>query len=123
MTARIIDGKSIAADLRGKVTDAVHPLRHDRGIVPGLAVVLVGKHAASEVYVRNKAKAVIESGMHAFDQNLPESASEADLLDLIAKLNADARVNGILVQLPLPSAISSHKITWSIDPAKDVDGF
>jgi methylenetetrahydrofolate dehydrogenase (NADP+)/methenyltetrahydrofolate cyclohydrolase len=123
MSARIIDGKTIAADLRGKVTDAVHRLRRDRGIVPGLAVVLVGKNAASEVYVRNKSKAVIESGMHAYDQQLPDSVSEADLLDLIAKLNADARVNGILVQLPLPAQVNAHKVTWAIDPAKDVDGF
>jgi methylenetetrahydrofolate dehydrogenase (NADP+)/methenyltetrahydrofolate cyclohydrolase len=123
MTARIIDGKTISADLRGTVTDAVHRLRRDRGIVPGLAVVLVGKNAASEVYVRNKTKAVTESGMHAFDQNLSESVSEADLLDLIARLNADTRVNGILVQLPLPPQIDAHKVIWAIDPAKDVDGF
>jgi len=123
MVARIIDGKTIAADLRGKVTDAVHRLRRDRGIVPGLAVVLVGKNAASEVYVRNKSKAVTESGMHAFDQHLPEGVSEPDLLDLIAKLNTDPRVNGILVQLPLPPHINSQKIIWAIDPTKDVDGF
>ena len=123
MSARIIDGKAISADLRGKVTDAVHRLRRDRGIVPGLAVVLAGKNAASEVYVRNKSKAVTESGMHAFDQNLPESVSETDLLDLIATLNSDPRVNGILVQLPLPSQISTQKIIAAIDPAKDVDGF
>lgn len=123
MSARIIDGKAIAADLRGKVTDAVHRLRRDRGIVPGLAVVLVGKHAASEVYVRNKTKAVTESGMHAFDQQLPDSVSEAELLDLIGRLHDDARVNGILVQLPLPPQISAHKVIWAVDPAKDVDGF
>src|SRR5450432_1538103 len=109
MTARLIDGKAISADLRGKVTDAVHRLLRDRGVVPGLAVVLVGKNAASEVYVRNKSKAVTESGMHAFDEHLPESVSEADLLDLIAKLNADTRVNGILVQLPLPLQIRSEE--------------
>jgi methylenetetrahydrofolate dehydrogenase (NADP+)/methenyltetrahydrofolate cyclohydrolase len=123
MSARIIDGKAISADLRGKVTDGVHRLRRDRGIVPGLAVVLVGKNSASEVYVRNKSKAVTESGMHAFDEHLPESVSETDLLDLIAKLNADARVNGILMQLPLPLQISSQKIIAAIDPNKDVDGF
>jgi len=123
MPARIIDGKAIAADLRGKVADAVHRLRRDRGIVPGLAVVLVGKNAASEVYVRNKSKAVTESGMHAFDQYLPDSVSETDLLDLIGRFNGDARVNGILVQLPLPTQVNLHKILWAIDPAKDVDGF
>jgi len=84
MTARIIDGKRIAADLRGKVTDAVDRLRRDRGLVPGLAVVLVGSNPASEVYVRNKSKAVTESGMQSFDRNMPERASEADLLDLVA---------------------------------------
>jgi methylenetetrahydrofolate dehydrogenase (NADP+) / methenyltetrahydrofolate cyclohydrolase len=123
MTARIIDGKTISADLRGKVTDAVHRLRRDRGIVPGLAVVLVGKNPASEVYVRNKSKAVTESGMHPFDRHLPESVSEAELLDLIAELNADDQVNGILVQLPVPRQIDPQKIIAAIDPAKDVDGF
>lgn len=123
MTARIIDGKTIAADLRGKVTDAVHRLRRDRGLVPGLAVVLVGKNPASEVYVRNKTKAVAESGMHPFDQNLPESVSAAELLALIARLNADPAVNGILVQLPLPKHIDTQEIIAAIDPAKDVDGF
>ena len=123
MSARIIDGKTISADLRGKVTDAVHRLRRDRGIVPGLAVVLIGKNPASEVYVRNKSKAVTESGMHPFDQNLPESVSAAELLDLISQLNADPRVNGILVQLPLPPQIDPNVIIAAIDPAKDVDGF
>jgi methylenetetrahydrofolate dehydrogenase (NADP+)/methenyltetrahydrofolate cyclohydrolase len=123
MSARIIDGKTISADLRGKVTDAVHRLRRDRGIVPGLAVVLVGKNPASEVYVRNKSKAVTESGMHPFDRHLPETVSEAELLDLIAELNSDVQVNGILVQLPLPPHVDPQKIIAAIDPAKDVDGF
>ena len=123
MTARLIDGKMIAADLRGKVADAVHRLRRDRGFVPGLAVVLVGENPASEVYVRNKSKAVAESGMHAFDQKLPATASETELLDLIATLNADPQVNGILVQLPLPPQIDTHKAIAAIDAAKDVDGF
>ena len=123
MSARIIDGKTISADLRGKVTDAVHRLRRDRGIVPGLAVVLVGKNPASEVYVRNKSKAVAEAGMRAFDRKLPVTTGEADLLKLIAELNADADVNGILVQLPLPKQIDSQKVIAAIDPAKDVDGF
>jgi methylenetetrahydrofolate dehydrogenase (NADP+) / methenyltetrahydrofolate cyclohydrolase len=123
MTARIIDGKTISADLRGKVTDAVHRLRRDRGVVPGIAVVLVGEHPASQVYVRNKSKAVAESGMHAFDRKLPASTSEAELRAVIAELNADASVNGILVQLPLPKQIDPHNIIAAIDPAKDVDGF
>ncbi|MFZ0845410.1 MAG: bifunctional methylenetetrahydrofolate dehydrogenase/methenyltetrahydrofolate cyclohydrolase FolD [Pseudolabrys sp.] len=123
MSAHIIDGKTIAADLRGKVTDAVHRLRRDRGLVPGLAVVLVGKNPASEVYVRNKSKAVSEAGMHAFDRYLPDDVSEAQLLDLISELNGDPRVNGILVQLPLPSKIDAQNVVWAIDPDKDVDGF
>jgi methylenetetrahydrofolate dehydrogenase (NADP+)/methenyltetrahydrofolate cyclohydrolase len=123
MTARIIDGKTISADLRGKVTDAVHRLRRDRGVVPGLAVVLVGDNPASEVYVRNKGKAVAESGMRALDHKLPATTSEADLLALIAALNADDAVNGILVQLPLPKQIDAQKVIAAIDPAKDVDGF
>jgi methylenetetrahydrofolate dehydrogenase (NADP+)/methenyltetrahydrofolate cyclohydrolase len=123
MSARIIDGKTISADLRGKVADAVHRLRRDRGIVPGIAVVLVGNNPASEVYVRNKSKAVAESGMIAFDRKLPATASETELIDLIAKLNTDEEVNGILVQLPLPKQIDAHKIIAAIDPAKDVDGF
>jgi len=123
MTARIIDGKTISADLRGKVTVSVHRLRRDRGVVPGLAVVLVGDNPASEVYVRNKSKAVAESGMHAFDRKLPATTGEAELLALIAALNADEAVNGILVQLPLPKQIDAQKVIAAIDPAKDVDGF
>jgi methylenetetrahydrofolate dehydrogenase (NADP+) / methenyltetrahydrofolate cyclohydrolase len=123
MSARIIDGKTIAADLRGKVADAVHRLRRDRGVVPGIAVVLVGNNSASEVYVRNKSKAVAEAGMCAFDCKLPATTSEAELIDLIAKLNADEEVSGILVQLPLPKQIDAQKIIAAIDPAKDVDGF
>jgi methylenetetrahydrofolate dehydrogenase (NADP+) / methenyltetrahydrofolate cyclohydrolase len=123
MGARIIDGKTIAADLRGKAADAVHRLRRDRGVVPGIAVVLVGNNQASEVYVRNKSKAVTESGMHAFDHKLPSTVSEVELLALIAELNADEEVNGILVQLPLPKQIDTQKIIAAIDPAKDVDGF
>ena len=123
MSARIIDGKTISADLRGKVTDAVHRLRRDRGLVPGLAVVLVGGNPASKVYVRNKSKAVTEAGLQSFDQQLPENVSEAELLDLIALLNADEKVNGILVQLPLPPQIDADKIIAAIDPDKDVDGF
>jgi methylenetetrahydrofolate dehydrogenase (NADP+) / methenyltetrahydrofolate cyclohydrolase len=123
MSARIIGGKAIAADLRGKVTDAVHRLRRDRGIVPGIAVVMVGNNPASEVYVRNKAKAVAESGMHPFDRKLPASANEGELIDLIATLNTDPEVHGILVQLPLPAQIDTQKVIATIDPAKDVDGF
>jgi len=123
MGARLIDGKMVSADLRGKVTDAVHRLRRDRGIVPGIAVVLVGENPASEVYVRNKSKAVAEAGMRALDRKLPATTSEAELLTLIAEINADESVNGILVQLPLPKPIDPQKVIAAIDPAKDVDGF
>jgi len=123
MTARIIDGKAIAADLRGKVTDAVHRLRRDRGIVPGIAVVLVGQNPASKIYVRNKSNAVTAAGITPFDHVLPATTTEAELIELVARLNADAAVNGILVQLPLPPQIDAQKIIAAIDPEKDVDGF
>lgn len=123
MGTRITDGKTVAADLRGKVMDAVHRLRRDRGVVPGIAVVLVGSDPASEIYVRNKSKAVAESGMRSFDCKLAASTSEAELLALIEKLNADEEINGILVQLPLPKQIDAQKIVAAINPAKDVDGF
>jgi len=123
MSAKIIDGKAIAADLRGKVADAVHRLARDCGITPGLAVVLVGNNPASESYVASKIKMTAGSGMRSFDHRLPKETSEAELLGLIARLNADANIHGILVQLPLPSQIDPHKIIAAVDPAKDVDGF
>jgi methylenetetrahydrofolate dehydrogenase (NADP+)/methenyltetrahydrofolate cyclohydrolase len=123
MTARLIDGKTIAAELRGRVAEAVRRLQHERAIVPGIAVVLVGDNPASQVYIRNKSKAVAEAGMRAFDRKLPAHTSEADLLKLIAALNADAAVHGILVQLPLPKQIDPQNVIAAIDPAKDVDGF
>jgi methylenetetrahydrofolate dehydrogenase (NADP+)/methenyltetrahydrofolate cyclohydrolase len=123
MTAKIIDGKAIAADLRGKVADAVHRLARDRGIMPGLAVVLVGDNPASESYVGSKVKMTAGSGMRSFDHRLPPTTSEADLLVLVARLNSDPTVHGILVQLPLPAQIAARKVIAAIDPAKDVDGF
>ncbi len=123
MTAQIIDGKSIAADLRGKVAEAVHRLVRDRGIMPGLAVVLVGSNPASEVYVSAKMKMTAGSGMRSFDHRLPEATTEADLLTLVGRLNADPTVHGILVQLPLPPHIDAQKVLSAIDPNKDVDGF
>ena len=123
MGARIIDGKTISADLRGRITDAVHRLRRDRGIVPGIAVVLVGDNPASEVYVRTKSKAVAEAGMKAFDHTLPASMSEPELIALISELNANEEVSGILVQLPLPKQIDAQKVIAAIDPSKDADGF
>jgi len=121
--AHIIDGKAIAADLRGKIGAEVARLRAEHQITPGIAVVLVGANPASEVYVRSKSKAVAEAGMQPFDHKLPDNVSETELLALIAKLNADPDVNGILVQLPLPKHIDSNKVIAAIDPAKDVDGF
>jgi methylenetetrahydrofolate dehydrogenase (NADP+)/methenyltetrahydrofolate cyclohydrolase len=123
MTAQIIDGKGIAADLRGKVADAVHRLVRDRGIVPGLAVVLVGNNPASEVYVSSKMKMTSGSGMRSFDHRLPEETTEDELLTLIGRLNADPTVHGILVQLPLPAHIDAQKVLGTLDPRKDVDGF
>jgi methylenetetrahydrofolate dehydrogenase (NADP+)/methenyltetrahydrofolate cyclohydrolase len=123
MTALIIDGKAIAADLRGKVADAVHRLSRDRGIVPGLAVVLVGNNPASKIYVGNKMKMTTGSGMRSFDHSLPETTTEAELLTLIGRLNTDPTVHGILVQLPLPAHINAQQVLEAIDPRKDVDGF
>jgi methylenetetrahydrofolate dehydrogenase (NADP+)/methenyltetrahydrofolate cyclohydrolase len=123
MTARIIDGQAIAADLRGKVADAVHRLTRDRHIVPGLAVVLVGNNPASQSYVGSKVKLTAGSGMRSFDHRLPETTSEAELLALVGRLNRDPTVHGILVQLPLPAQIDARNVIGAIDPAKDVDGF
>jgi methylenetetrahydrofolate dehydrogenase (NADP+)/methenyltetrahydrofolate cyclohydrolase len=123
MTARIIDGKAEAAKLRGKIAGEVARLERAHGLTPGLAVVLIGANAASEVYVRSKSKAVAEVGMRPFDHNLPASTSEAGLLELIATLNSNPDVNGILVQLPLPPQIDAQKVIAAIDAAKDVDGF
>ena len=123
MTAKIIDGKAIAADLRGKVADIVHRLGRDRGMIPGLAVVLVGNNPASESYVGSKVKMTASSGMRSFDHRLPGTTSERELLTLMARLNADPTVHGILVQLPLPEQIDTQKVLAAIDPGKDVDGF
>jgi methylenetetrahydrofolate dehydrogenase (NADP+)/methenyltetrahydrofolate cyclohydrolase len=120
MGARIIDGKAIAAGLRTKVAAKVKQLG---GEPPGLAVVLVGHSAASEVYVKSKTNAVAEAGMRPFDYNLSDSVDESELLALIRRLNADPAVSGILVQLPLPPQIDTQKVIEAIDPAKDVDGF
>ena len=123
MTATIIDGKAFAATVRGEVADHVARLKADRGITPGLAVVLVGEDPASEVYVRSKGKSTLEAGMNSWEHRLPAETTEADLLALIARLNADPAVNGILVQLPLPKHLNSDLVINAIDPAKDVDGF
>ncbi|MEI9983407.1 MAG: bifunctional methylenetetrahydrofolate dehydrogenase/methenyltetrahydrofolate cyclohydrolase FolD [Aliidongia sp.] len=123
MTARIIDGKAEAAALRIRVAENVRTLQLKHGITPGLAVVLVGEDPASQVYVRNKAAQTREVGMASFEHRLPDTTTEAELLALVAKLNARADVHGILVQLPLPAQISADKVLQSIAPEKDVDGF
>lgn len=119
----IIDGKAFAAKVRESVARRAKLLKEKHGLVPGLAVVLVGENPASEVYVRNKAKQTVEVGLNSFKHEFDENASEKELLALIAKMNADPAVNGILVQLPLPKQIDSQKVLDAIDPAKDVDGF
>jgi methylenetetrahydrofolate dehydrogenase (NADP+)/methenyltetrahydrofolate cyclohydrolase len=121
--ARIIDGKAIAAALRAEVARAVRHLSQQHGLVPGLAVVLAGHDPASEVYVGSKARAVQEAGMRSFDHRLPADVSEAELLALIGRLNADPAVHGILVQLPLPRHIDTERVIGAVDPDKDVDGF
>ncbi|MBW7921936.1 MAG: bifunctional methylenetetrahydrofolate dehydrogenase/methenyltetrahydrofolate cyclohydrolase FolD [Rubellimicrobium sp.] len=123
MTAEVIDGKAFAADVRARVAALVAKLKEEQGITPGLAVVLVGEDPASQVYVRSKGKQTVEVGMESFEHRLPADTDEATLLDLIAELNADARVHGILVQLPLPPHLNADLVINAIDPAKDVDGF
>ena len=119
----IIDGKAVAEALRTRVKDAVMSLTKDYELIPGLAVVLVGEDPASQVYVRNKKKQTVEVGMISFDHQLDTNTPEADLLDLIDKLNNDSSVHGILVQLPMPDHIDAEKVIDAIDPTKDVDGF
>lgn len=121
-TAQIIDGKEIAAGLRARVAKAACTFDNQHGFTPGLAVVLVGDNPASQVYVRSKVRHTEEAGMRSFAHRLPADTSEVDLLALIARLNADDAVDGILVQLPLPDHIDAERIIEAIDPAKDVDG-
>jgi methylenetetrahydrofolate dehydrogenase (NADP+)/methenyltetrahydrofolate cyclohydrolase len=123
MTATIIDGKSVAGNLRQEVAQQVAQFFKTDGVQPGLAVVLVGNDPASEVYVGSKARGTIEVGMRSFEHRLDEQTSQAELLALIARLNADDEVDGILVQLPLPKHIDSSAVLEAVDPAKDVDGF
>ena len=123
MSAKIIDGKTIAAELRAAVRAETQRLRAARGIVPGLAVVLIGEEPASRSYVASKSRAVAEVGMRPFDHHLPADVDEAAPLALIQKLNADPAVHGILVQMPLPRQISPNRVVATIDPDKDVDGF
>ncbi|MDQ2955109.1 MAG: bifunctional methylenetetrahydrofolate dehydrogenase/methenyltetrahydrofolate cyclohydrolase FolD [Pseudomonadota bacterium] len=123
MSAKIIDGKAIAQELRARIAKAAASLSQLHGLVPGLAVVLAGNNPASEVYVASKSKAVTDAGMRSFDQRLPAEVTQADLLALISRLNADNNVHAILVQLPLPAQINANAVFAAVDPAKDVDGF
>jgi methylenetetrahydrofolate dehydrogenase (NADP+) / methenyltetrahydrofolate cyclohydrolase len=121
--AVIIDGKAVAAGLRERVAAAAARLREEHGVTAGLAAVLVGDDPASQVYVRSKARACAAAGLASFEFSLPADAGLAAILDLVAKLNADERVDGILVQLPLPSGIDRQAVIAAIEPGKDVDGF
>jgi methylenetetrahydrofolate dehydrogenase (NADP+)/methenyltetrahydrofolate cyclohydrolase len=123
MSAKIIDGKAIASELRGKVAIEAKRLGEILGRIPGLAAVLIGDNPASEVYVRNKARATVDIGMASFEYKLPAATSETELLELVLTLSADLKIDGILVQLPLPAQIDSARILSAISPAKDVDGF
>ncbi len=121
--ARIIDGKTIAAGLRFRVADAAARLRREHGLTSGLATILVGDDPASRSYVRAKGNACGAAGLVSFERRLPADTGEAALIGEIDSLNADDRVDGVLVQLPLPPQIDVHRVTSSVDPAKDVDGF
>ena len=123
MTARIIDGKAAAAAVRARVARQAQFFRAATGRAPGLAVVLVGEDPASSVYVRSKGKATIEADMLSFEHRLSADTGEAELLDLVERLNADPAIDGILIQLPLPAQIDEARVIAAIDPAKDVDGF
>jgi len=122
VATRLIDGKAAAASLVARVAAATAALAV-HGVVPGLAVVLVGEDPASQIYVRNKLLRTVEAGMRSFEHRLPAETSEAELMALVARLNADPAVHGILVQLPLPAHIDTSKLLAAIDPDKDVDGF
>ncbi len=122
MSARILDGKRIAGEVRAEVRDRVAQLRQE-GLVPGLAFILVGDNPASAVYVRSKGVACDEAGFHSVTERLPASIAQEELLELVERFNADERIHGILVQLPLPDHIDEAAVLTAIDPAKDVDGF
>lgn len=122
MSAKIIDGKAFAADVRGQVAQHVERLKSEHGITPGLAVVLVGEDPASEVYVAAKHKQTVEVGMASFEHKLPADVSEEELFALIDKLNDDPTVHGILCQFPVPDHLNERRVVARIDPNKDVDG-
>ena len=120
--AKIIDGKAVAARLRGRIAEAVAQLRQGHDVRPGLAVILVGEDPASQVYVRNKARQTEEVGMRSLEFRLPADTAEDRLLEMVRELNTDPEVDGILVQFPVPDGISQAHVIETIDPAKDVDG-
>ena len=122
MTAQLIDGNALSRQLRANVASRASAL-HARGIIPGLAVVLVGENPASQVYVRNKVKACVDTGLHSLLERYPSTLTEAELLARVDALNHDPAIHGILVQLPLPPHIDAQKVIKAISPAKDVDGF
>ena len=121
MPARVLDGKALAARIRGDLKVETERLAA-AGITPGLAVVLVGDDPASQIYVRNKTTACAQAGIQTFDHRLPATTSTGELLGLVSELNTDARVDGILIQLPLPSGIDARRVLFAVDPRKDVDG-
>jgi methylenetetrahydrofolate dehydrogenase (NADP+)/methenyltetrahydrofolate cyclohydrolase len=121
MSAKILDGKALAARIKDKLAKEVDELRA-RGIEPGLAVVLVGEDPASQIYVRNKTASCAQAGIRTFDHRLPATTSQAELLALVAKLNADPAIDGILIQLPLPRGLDAREVLPAVDPRKDVDG-
>ena len=123
MTAIVMDGKAVAAKVRGEVAIRAREFAGKYGRRPGLAVVQVGQDAASTVYVRNKRKSSVEAQIESFAHDLPVTTSQAELLDLVHRLNRDPRVDGILIQMPLPKGLDSDAIMDAVDPAKDVDGF
>ncbi len=123
MVAELIDGKAAAAQWRGQMKNAVAELRNQYALQPGLAVVIVGEHAPSQIYVRNKHKATLEIGMHSVVENYSDKISQSELLAVIDRLNNDPAIHGILVQLPLPPQIDVNAVINAISPAKDVDGF
>jgi methylenetetrahydrofolate dehydrogenase (NADP+)/methenyltetrahydrofolate cyclohydrolase len=123
MTAKIIDGKAYADGLRGRIAGHVERLKREHGVTPGLAVVIVGHDPGSQIYVSQKAKQTVEVGMHSEKYELPDDASEAEVLALVQNLNEDPAIHGILVQLPLPKQIDPNKVIATISPDKDVDCF
>jgi methylenetetrahydrofolate dehydrogenase (NADP+)/methenyltetrahydrofolate cyclohydrolase len=122
MTAQIIDGKQVAADMRAELKDEVAKLK-EQGIVPGLGVILVGEDPASNSYVTAKERTCEDLGIYSDDNRLPEETTQQELLALVDKMNNDPKINGILVQLPLPKHLNEAEVLLAIDPAKDVDGF